>query len=133
MPSTLIGTVQNAKRTQGLVTSPAINSINDLIKIKGPGLFISAEISKQGGTSGLTFVEVLIDGSDIVSISYIACTNSGLTTANNYGLQISKSAALETITVGYQVPLTFSKELLVRTLVKEPGVVQILANTICAS
>ncbi|WP_343704289.1 hypothetical protein [Chitinophaga sp.] len=134
MASALIGAVVNPVRTQGLATSPAINSTKELVKLKGPGLFISAEITKQGGISDLSFVILDIDGKNVVNISIAALFNQGLTTHNSYGISVFRSGAgLETVTIGWPVPLTFHKQLSLKVTVKEAGVVQLLANVITAS
>lgn len=134
MASSLIGAVVNPVRNQGLVTNVAVNSTKELVKVKGPGLFLSAEITKQGGNSDITFVILDIDGQNVVNISIAALFNQGLTSANSYGISVFRSgASLETVTIGFPYPLTFNKLLSLKVTVNEPGVVQILANVITAS
>lgn len=134
MASSLIGAVENPVREQGLVTNPANNSTKELVKLTGPGLFISAEITKQGGNSDLTFVILDIDGKNVVNISIAALFNQGLTSHNSYGISVFRSvAALDTVTIGFPYPLTFKKSLSLKVTVKETGVVQILANVLTAS
>jgi hypothetical protein len=134
MASTLIGSVVNPVRNQGLVVAPAINTTKELVKLKGPGLFLSAELTKQGGNSDLTFVIVDIDGQNVVNISIAALFNQGLTAHNSYGISVFRSAAaLETVTIGWPYPVTFNKSFSLKVTVKEAGVVQILANVITAS
>lgn len=134
MASSLIGAVVNPVRNQGLATSPAINSTKELVKLKGPGLFLSAEITKQGGNSDLTFVILDIDGKNVVNISIAALFNQGLTAHNSYGISVFRSGAgLETVTIGWPAPLTFNRLLSLKVTVKEAGVVQLLANVITAS
>ena len=130
----MIGAVCNPVRTQGLTTNPTNNSTKELVKMRGPGLFLSAEITKQGGNSDLTFIILDIDGVNVVNISMAALFNQGLTSHNAYGVAIYRSAAvLETVTIGWPYPLTFEKSLSLKVTVNEPGVVQILANVITAS
>jgi hypothetical protein len=134
MASSLIGAVVNPVRNQGLITNVAVNSTKELVKVKGPGLFLSAEITKQGGNSDITFVILDIDGQNVVNISIAALFNQGLTAANSYGISVFRSgASLETVTIGFPYPLTFNKLLSLKVTVNEPGVVQILANVITAS
>jgi hypothetical protein len=134
MASSLIGAVANPVRNQGLITNVAVNSTKELVKVKGPGLFLSAEVTKQGGNSDLTFVILDIDGKNVVNISIAALFNQGLTSANSYGISVfSSGASLETVTIGFPYPLTFNKLLSLKVTVNEPGVVQILANVITAS
>ena len=134
MASTLINAVANPVRNQGLITNPANNSTKELVKLKGPGLFLSAEVTKQGGNSDLTFVILDIDGQNVVNISIAALFNQGLTSNNSYGISVFRSsAALETVTIGFPFPLTYNKLLSLKVTVNETGVVQILANVITAS
>jgi hypothetical protein len=134
MASSLINAVANPVRNQGLITSPAPSSTHDLVKLNGPGLFLSAELTKQGGSSDITFVILDIDGRNVVNISIAALFNQGLTSHNSYGISVFRStAALETVTIGFPYPLTFNKIFDLRVTVNEPGVVQILANVITAS
>ncbi|MFV0606983.1 MAG: hypothetical protein ACK5NK_14205 [Niabella sp.] len=132
MASTLLGAVQNARLISNVSVNPTNGSTKELINVKGQGLFISAEISKQGGNNDLTFVELIIDGRYVVSVSIAALFNWGMTSQNSYGLQVFRSAVgIETVTIGYPVPLTFNKQLLLRVKVKESGVVQIVGNVVC--
>lgn len=134
MPSSLIGSVVNPVRTQGLATNPANNSTKELVKLKGPGLFLSAELTKQGGNTDLTFLILDIDGQNVVNISIAALFNQGLTAHNPYGVCVFRSgASLETVTIGWPYPLTFNKSLSLKAVVNESGVVQLLANVITAS
>ena len=134
MPSTLINAVENPVRNQGLVTNPGNNSTKDLVKLKGPGLFLSAEVTKQGGNSDLTFIILDIDGQNVVNISIAALFNQGLTAHNSYGIAVYRSAAaLETVTIGFPFPLTYKRSLHLKATINETGVVQILANVLTAS
>lgn len=118
------------ERTQGL-KAPAPRGEYELITLRGPGTFISAQISKQGGTNDLTFVSLDIDGKNVVSLSMAAAENWGLTANNPYGLALLKSkVGIETLTIGYPFPLNFNKELKIKVIVKENGVKQIIANVI---
>jgi len=101
-----------------------------LVNLKGPGLFIAAEVVKQGGSSDLTFVIMDIDGRNVTNISYIAAKNSGLTVQNPYGIVYLPAERLDNLTIGFPTPLRFEKELKLWVKVNEEGVVQILANVI---
>lgn len=134
MASSLINAVANPVRTQGLLSNPASNTSKDLVSLKGPGLFLSAEVTKQGGNSDLTFITLDIDGQNVVSISIAALFNQGLTAHNSYGIAVYRSAAtLETVTIGFPYPITYHRSLVLKVAVSETGVVQILANVISAS
>jgi hypothetical protein len=124
--------VCDPQRTQGL-RAPAPNGTHDLVTLVGPGVFLGAAISKQGGTNDLTFVILDIDGKNVENLSYAAASNSGLTQQNPYGLVLLQSNALKTMTIGFPTPLLFKRTLRLRVTVNEPGVVQILANIIHGS
>jgi hypothetical protein len=98
--------------------------------LQGAGLFLAAEVTKQGGDSDLTFVSLDIDGRNVTNISFAAAENSGLIQYNPYGLVLLKSAALQTLTIGFPTPLLFKRELRLSVTVREAGVVQILGNVI---
>ena len=117
------------ERTQGL-KAPAPASTHQLVRIAGPGVFLGAAITKQGGASGLTVVILDLDGRNVTNLSYAAAENAGLTQQNPYGLVLLKSNSLKTLTVGFPAPLRFESDLKLSVTVNEPGVVQILANVI---
>ncbi len=121
--------VCDPQRTQGL-RAPAPNGTHDLVTLVGPGVFLGAAITKQGGTNDLTFVILDIDGRNVENLSYAAASNAGLTQQNPYGLVLLQSSALKTMTFGFATPLLFKRTLRLRVTVNEPGVVQILANVI---
>ncbi len=122
--------VCDPQRTQGL-RAPAPQGEELLVNLKGPGLFLGAEVVKQGGNSDLTFVKLEIDGRNVVNLSYAAADNGGLTQYNPFGLVLLKSAAgLKNLTIGFPSPLRFKKGFKLSVTVNEPGVVQILANVI---
>jgi hypothetical protein len=101
------------------------------VALKGPGKFLSAQIPKQGEASDLTFVSLDIDGKNVVSISVAAARNWGLTADNPYGVVLLQpTAAIETLTVGFNSPLEFRSELNLSVKVQEPGVTQIVANVV---
>ena len=124
-----LGGVCDPERTQGLL-APAPNGNHVLVTLRGPGLFLGAEVTKQGGSAGLTFVSLDIDGRNVTNLSYAAAENSGLTQQNPFGLVLLKSASLKNLTIGFPSPLRYQKELKLSVTVNEPGVVQILANVI---
>ena len=121
--------VCDPQRTQGL-KAPVPKGDHLLVQLKGPGLFLGAEVTKQGGATGITFVILDIDGRNVTNISYAAAVNSGLTQQNPYGLVLLKSSALKNLTIGFPSPLRFKKGLKLSVTVNEDGVAQILANVI---
>jgi hypothetical protein len=124
--------VCDPERTQGL-KAPVPNGTHVLVSLKGPGVFLGMEVSKQGGTSDITFVILDIDGRSVTNLSYAAASNQGLTQQNPYGLVLLHSAALKTFTVGFPTPLLYKKKLVLSVTVNEPGVAQIVANVIHGS
>lgn len=121
--------VCNPQRRQGL-RAPAAKGTHDLIVLRGPGVFVAAQISKQGGSSGLTFANLDIDGKNVTSLSFAAAENWGMTQNNPYGIVLLKGVHVSTLTIGFPTPLRFDRELKLSVKVQEPGVVQILGNVI---
>jgi hypothetical protein len=121
--------VCDPERTEGL-KAPAPNGTYALVTLKGPGVFIAAEISKQGGTNDLTFVVLDIDGRNVANLSYAGALNQGLTQQNPYGLVLLHTASIKTVTLGFPTPLVYKRSLNLSVTVNEPGVVQIVANVI---
>jgi hypothetical protein len=124
--------VCDPERSQGL-KAPAPNGTYTLVSLKGPGVFLGAEVSKQGGTNDLTFVSLDIDGRNVANLSYAAAINQGLTQQNPYGLVVLHSAALKTFTVGFPTPLTYKRSLTVSVTVNEANVAQLVANVVHGS
>jgi len=122
--------VRSPERTQGLIVDPSQGAY-ELVSLKGPGTFVSAQITKQGGTNDLTFVNLDIDGKNVVNVSIAALKNWGLTQNNPYGLVLLQSTGdLKTFTIGFPYPLHFKSELKLSVNVNEDDVVQILTNVI---
>lgn len=124
--------VKNPERTQGL-KAPAPQATHRLVRLKGPGVFVGAEVTKQGGETDLTFVSLDIDGRNVVNISYAAARNTGLTQANPFGVVLLQTRPIDNLTIGFPEPLAYAKELVLSVIVKEDGVVQILGNVIHGS
>jgi hypothetical protein len=121
--------VCNPERTQGL-EAPAPKGDYSLVNLQGPGVFLGAHVSKQGGTNDLTFVILDIDGRNVTNLSFAAAKNLGLTQQNPYGLVLLESAGLQNMTIGFPTPLRFHSSLTLKVTVNEDDVVQILANVI---
>ena len=124
--------VCNPPRTQGL-KAPAPQGKHTLVSLDGPGVFVGAHVSKQGGGSGLTFVNLDVDGRNVTAISYAAAKNLGFTQQNPYGLVLLGSASIRNLTIGFPTPLSFTRSLVLSVDVQEEGVVQILGNVIHGS
>ena len=122
--------VSEPERTQGL-RAPAPEGEHVLVTLEGTVVFLSAEISKQGGTNDLTFVILDIDGKNVVNVSIAGVKNWGLTQDNPYGLVLVESeAGIKTLTIGFPYPLEFTSELTLKVDVKEEDVAQIIGNVI---
>jgi hypothetical protein len=87
-------------------------------------------VTKQGGTSGITFVSLDIDGRNVVNLSYAAALNTGLTAANPFGIVLLHGAGIQNLTIGFPVPLRYRSELRLSATVNEDGVAQLLANVV---
>jgi hypothetical protein len=121
--------VCDPERTQGL-KAPAPNGTHNLVTLKGPGVFLGAEVSKQGGSSDLTFVILDIDGRNVTNLAFAAAANQGLNQQNPYGLVLLGGGSLKTMTIGFPTPLLYKKELRLSVTVNEANVAQVLANVI---
>lgn len=117
------------RRTQGL-KAPAPKGTHTLVNLTGPGLFLSANVTKQGGPTDLTFVILEIDGRNVVNYSFAAARNVGLTQANPYGIQYLSGAGVESFSIGWPFPLVFKQSLKLSVTVNEINVVQIVGNVV---
>jgi len=127
-----MGGICDPQRIQGL-KAPAPKGTHNLVNITGPGLFLAAHVTKQGGATGLSFVRLQIDGQSVVDLSFAAAQNWGFTEQNPYGLVVLGSGGLQNFTFGWSFPLVFKKSLNLSVVVNETGVVQIVANVLRGS
>lgn len=119
--------VCDPQRTQGL-EAPTPQGAYKLVVLDGPGVFLGAEVRKQGGDSDLTFVDLSIDDRNVFNISYSAARNVGLTAINPAGMVLLPSGRLDNLTLGFPSPLRFARSLVLSVQVNEDGVVQIVGN-----
>lgn len=117
------------ERKQGLKTNLEKGGY-DLIKLKGPGVFLGAHVSKQGGSSDISFVDLTIDGKNVFNISYAALVNLGFTQQNPYGMVLVKTGDIENVTLGFPYPLKFKKSLQLSFTTREENIKQVIANVI---
>jgi hypothetical protein len=123
--------VEHARLSEGLVVSPIVGSVNTLVAIKGPGKFVSARMTKQGGLTGLTAISLEIDGQIIENRNIIALKNIGLGVDNPYGVMVNTSAAgIDVVTIGFPQTLSFERSLELKAHVNEAGVVQIIGTVL---
>jgi hypothetical protein len=121
--------VSSAQRTQGLI-APAGMGDHVLVHLKGPGVFVSAQVTRQNNPAGVSFVSLDLDGLNVASLSFEAASNWALTQANPYGIVLLEKGVISTMTIGYPLPLRFDKELVLKVTVNEMGVAQIVANVL---
>jgi hypothetical protein len=123
-------TIQGADQAEGLVTNPLNPSENELVWLEGPGAFVSARMVKQGGASGLTAVSLEIDGKIVVQRNVAALKNWGMTQDNPFGVAVFTAGDIDTVTIGFQQPVAFEESLLLKAIVNEDGVVQIIGTVV---
>ncbi len=121
--------VCDAERTQGLI-APVAKGEHTLVTLDGPGLFVAAQITKQGSSSGLTFVDLSLDGRNITNLSFAAARTWALTQANPLGIVLLSTTTAQTLTIGFAMPLHFDTSLTLKVNITEDGVSQILGNVI---
>ncbi len=131
------GFVLSPQLSAGDVLNPAVSSTHDLVTLVGPGVFISAHALKQGGASDTTDIRLLIDGTLVTGGSPAFLRSIGLTEMNPTGIavfsnNVGGAANIDTITIGFPVPLIFETSLTLRTVVSasDTGIVQIVATVV---
>jgi len=118
------------RRVQGLKTNLPTNKKFDLINQAGPGVFVCAEVTKQGGSNDLAQVALFIDGVNVVAITYAAASNVGLGEQNNFGVKLVKGV-VDNISIQYNEPLHFKKECRIEISTgSDAGIVQVVANAV---
>jgi hypothetical protein len=121
--------VEDAEQHEGLVVDVGPGD-HTLVSISGAGKFVSARMTKQGG-AGFTAFVLELDGKTIENRNFIALKNIGLTQHNPFGVAIFTSAAgIDDVTLGFPTPLVFKNSLVLKAVVNEPGVVQIIGTVI---
>ncbi len=121
--------IAGAQRTQGLLAPVPVGE-HVLVELKGPGVFVCAQVTRQNDPAGVSFVSLDLDGRNVVSLSFEAASNFGLTQSNPYGLVLLEKPPISTMTIGYPLPLYFERGLTLKVSVQEMGIAQILANVI---
>jgi hypothetical protein len=126
--STIKGAIQN----EGLVTDPENGSEIELVNITGPGTFVAARLVKQGGGTGLTSVELIIDGETVVGRNIVALKNWAMTQSNPFGVVVfsNQGLGIDTVTIGFSQPISFEENLVLKAAVGEDGVEQIIGTVI---
>jgi hypothetical protein len=101
--------ILKARRKQGMVNALEVNKNYVIIKEKGPGVFVSAFVQKQGGTSDDCFVNLYIDGNEVVHMTLSGAENVGFANPNNSGL--ITIPAKDCLTIQFNEPLYYASEL----------------------
>ncbi len=124
--------VKAAQRSEGLVTNPGPNTVHTLVDVTGPGKFVSARLTKQGGDSGLTAIRLILDGRVVVGRNIAALKNFAMTEHNSYGVSVFTSpAGIDAVTVGFSQPLEFESSLQLEAVVGDDfGIVQMIGTVI---
>ena len=122
--------IKDAQQSEGLITDPIHGSDHDLVTINGIGTFVAARMTKQGGDTGITFVELIIDGKTVVGRSYAALNNWGMTQDNPFGVVLLHGNGVDAVTIGFQQPIRFKSSLVLRAKVRENGVVQMIGTVV---
>ena len=124
--------IRSPKRKQGLVARPKARSKHDLIQEKGPGAFVSAQISKQGGANDLTQVALYIDGENVMALTFAEASNLGFDQVNNSGVILTKGL-VNVMTIQYSEPLHFKSDIRIElSLGTDRDVVRIVASSVLA-
>ena len=116
---------------EGTRPNPANGSDLDLVRQEGPGVFLGDRVTKQGGDSDITYVNLDIDGQSILSMSFSGAATFGLTQHNPFGVTLLRSNSGQTLAFGFPTPLMFRKGLRLNVKVQEPNVVQIIGTVVC--
>jgi len=121
------------RRVQGLKTNLPTRKRFDLIKEKGPGVFVCAHVTKQGGSNDISQVALFIDGRNVVAVTYAGADNIGLDGQNNSGIKLVKGP-VDCISIQYNEPLHFKKECRIEINTgSDVGIVQVVASAVIGS
>jgi len=111
-----------------------LNNWQHVIRIPGPGMFISALVSKSGGSGASpngpikTSVRLIIDREEVVLRSFELADWLGIARHNYSGVtyfqgeQIGEESFIETLALGFPQRLLFRQELVLSVKVDDPKV-----------
>lgn len=128
--------IKGAASEEGLVaydqgTGDVAQATYDLVTLSGPGTFVAARLTKQGGATGLTAVSLSIDGKTVVQRNIVALKNLGMTQNNPFGVVVFTSpVGIDAVTIGFSQPIAFEQSLVLSAIVGETGVIQIIGTII---
>jgi hypothetical protein len=124
-----IGGVCDPRRVQ-TIKAPASVGTHTLANVAGPGLFLGGHVTKQGGSTGLTFVRLVIDGRTVVDITYAAARVFAFPAQNPYGLVLLSAGAAQNLAFGWPTPLVFRRSLTLTAIVNERNVAQLVGDVV---
>lgn len=106
---------------------------HEILIVSGPGSFISAIVSKKGGTSSdlskQTLVRLRLDGKEVLLKSFEVARAMGLSGQNYSGVAwFDGTDNVETLVLGYSQPLYFGRVLKLDVKVDDPGVDKVLVS-----
>jgi hypothetical protein len=93
------------------------------VEHNGPGWLHSAQVVKQGGENGETYVAVELDGSVLYATSFGSLQQPWREVDNPYMLaNVRRAGDTHTLTIWYTPPVRFRGQFGIRVEVREPGV-----------
>jgi hypothetical protein len=125
-----LASVSGAQQTEGLLLNPASGTTHDLVSLSGSGSFVAARMTKQGGNTDITTVELIVDGETVVGRTYAALDNWGMTQSNPFGVVLLHGNGVDAVTIGFPQPIKYNYSLVLRTKVNESGVDQMIGTVI---
>jgi hypothetical protein len=126
------GGVCDPRRIQ-TVKAPAPVGSHTLVDLKGPGVFVAGQVSKLGGTGGLTFVRLVIDGQSLLNMTFAFADSNAFTGQNPSGITLTTSGARQNFMFGWPVPLVFRRSLTISASVNEKNVAQLVGSAVVGS
>ena len=114
------------------IVSPAINSTHSIISRNGPGVFVAASIFKMGGANDTTSIQIKIDSTPIVSVSYQGADATGFDIDNTSGIKLLKGSP-DTLTVQFNEPIYFQTKFEITAFIAtDAGINQISTQVLLA-
>jgi hypothetical protein len=121
----MTASVSGARVTGGHQPSPKRGRLI-AAAVQGPGTFVSAFVSKMGGTAGFTTVYLTLDGNPVVTANFESLSRFGFDRPNPYGVALlAGDPPSQTVAIGFSAPLSFERSLELAIDVGEPDVGQV--------
>jgi hypothetical protein len=120
--------VCSPERTPGLL-KPAPKGNHTLVELKGPGVFLGAEVLKTCGDTDETTAVLTIDDRIVFTVPFVSAHAIGLTRANNIGVVLLPTPGpSKSLSIGFPTPLRYDRSIVLSVDVQEDNVSQILGN-----